>query len=184
MRAVIKNLLVLAAMVYVSPSQAAKNQFNEYCSPTKTKVSNSQALWSCTYRNYESIAQLYSDLEDKNPRSTWQSPFWRKDEPVLINLQGKEFFWDCVPNKDTCGIWVKITPTQLVFIQQLLDRQRNNMWLGVGLTLFCEGPTDICRSAQEKIASVLPSTDLNYTSLVGRPPPAPPMPPRPPRPFP
>ncbi|MBK8283664.1 MAG: hypothetical protein IPK97_01625 [Ahniella sp.] len=173
------SLLFLSGAIDAASSSAAKGAFREYCDPTSISISNAQARWHCTDRGYESLADLHQTLAERNPRSRWASPFWREDEPVLAKLQGKETFWDCLPGEDLCGIWVKLAPKHLVFIQQLLDRERNNAWLGIGLTVFCEGTEASCQAVQDQVAGLLPSGDLAETSLVGSPPVAPPLPPSP-----
>ena len=177
MRLLILNLFFLTLADDATAASMAERTFREYCAPTSIRVSNPQARWHCTDRDYESLDELHESLAERTPSSKWASPFWRENEPVLANLQGKETFWDCVPNQDICGIWVKLAPNHLVFIQQLLDIERNNDWLGIGLTVFCEDTEESCRALQDQVAGILPDGDLGETSLVGMPPAAPPLPP-------
>ena len=173
------SLLIVMCMPKVSEAQSKDSgiPFLEYCANNATSLSNSQASWSCIGRTFDSPNSLYSWLKQRNPRSEWKNSLGANGEPVLTNLKDKQTFWDCQPGVSTCGIWVKYTSTQLIFIQQLLDQKQNNRWLGVGLTLYCEGTKADCRKAQEKVSKILPPIDLRSTSTVGTPPAAVPPPP-------
>ena len=163
--------------VSTAQSKESGTPFLEYCANGAASLSSNQASWNCIGKVFDSPNKLYSWLKHRNPRSEWMNSFGRDDEPVLTNLKDKQTFWDCQPGVSTCGIWVKYTPTQFIFIQQLLDQKQNNRWLGVGLTLYCQGTEADCGKVQDKVSKILPSIDIGLNSNVGMPPAAPPPPP-------
>ena len=158
---------------------SADKRFGEYCGPVAEKIKNPQVTWVCTNRGYTSVQALNADLDTRNPRSEWISEWYRDGEPILSSLQGHEYFWDCVPEKDNCGIWVRFSRDRFLMIEQLLDRRAGNAWLGIGLSIYCGGSRSECIALQATVAKAIPDADLRRNGWVGTPPvgPAPPSPP-------
>lgn len=171
-------LLVTFGLTIASSSTLAKqspeaSEFGEYCSQLDETIRNSQVTWHCANRGYKSSRELYEGLRKRHPKLEWKKQWHWAGEPMLANLNANRFFWDCIPNKEDCGIWVEFSSGEFLFIQQLLDRSAGNEWLGVGLTVYCEGAQKTCIEFQKKMMNSVPDGDISETSMVGSPPPIP-----------
>lgn len=171
----------LSAAVFVhavASAQAAtehqsEQPFGEVCDGPAPAHSN--VAWRCTNRRYASPEELVANLRERWPKGQWKTV---NNDPALMNAQGKEVWWDCKPNVEMCGYWVRMAPRQFIFVQQVLDQARGNEWIGVGLTTYCGGPEATCH-ALSKLAAALVDPTVDFSagaSWVGPAPFAPPLP--------
>ncbi|MFZ5637018.1 MAG: hypothetical protein ACOY82_10610 [Pseudomonadota bacterium] len=168
--AVLLCAAVLCPNLVVREASAAA-EFGEYCDPESHAIRNAQVKWRCAERGYSSSRQLYRSLEKRQPESRWETRWYWPNERMLENLDAKRFFWDCNPGKEHCGIWVEFTPERFLFVQQLLDRNAGNAWLGIGMTVYCGGSRAACLEFQREMAESVPMGDLRDSGWVGEPPP-------------
>lgn len=170
------GLLLLADSIAVAQEAEGVQAFAELCAGPAP--SHPQVVWRCAHRPYASAKALVADLRNRSSDGNWE-PNTR--DPALRRVPGKPVWWDCKPGVDPCGYWVRMAPDQYIFVQQLLDYERGNEWLGVGITTFCGGSSNSCQQLAVLAADLVdPSINfLEYASWIGLPPIAPPMPPMP-----
>ncbi len=170
--------LVFAYLIANVPCLAGEKEatpmsFREQCSGFE--VGHKQARWHCTNRPYGSPEALRQDLKSRFPRGVWRVA---GRDPALRNVQGRMTWWDCNPGKSPCGYWIQFGEEQFIFLQQLLDADADNGWLGIGVTTFCGGTQAECDALVRAAAGILDESEdfgrVLGTSMIGVPPFAPP----------